>query len=583
MDSETKQCQNCKKDFIIEPDDFAFYKKMKVPSPTFCPSCRLQRRMAWRNEKSLYRRNCDKCKKSIISVFSTDSGLMVYCPSCWWSDKWDPIDYGTEYDISRPFITQLRELLQRTPVMALFGYYNTLENSDYTNMVGYLKNCYLITNADHDENCLYGSDIIFCKDCVDNAMLTKSELCYENLNCRECYRTIYSVNCESCSGVAFSKNCIGCSDCIGCINLRSKKYCIFNEQFSKEEYDKKAAELLANSREKIDQIKYEAFSFWQKFPHKYMYGRHNQNVSGDYIFKSKNVKDSFSVQGGENCRYCSIITVPTIANCYDFSHYGENCELVYEALQVGDQASRILFTWFGTNGCQEIEYSMFTTGCRNIFGSVSLKKKEYCILNKQYSKKDFEELRARIIEDMYTNPYKDENGKTYAYGEFFPIEMSPFGYNATTAQEDFPLTKEEILKLHYKWKEPEKNEYAVTITPVQLPDSSDQISDTYVKEVIGCKHNGQCNHRCSGAFRLTAAEINFYKKMNLPLPALCSNCRHYERLSLRNPKKLWHRQCMCDKQHPHHTGKCPNEFETSYAPDRKEIVYCEECYQTEVS
>ena len=42
--SETKVCQNCKKDFVIEPDDFAFYEKMKVPAPTFCPDCRMTQR-----------------------------------------------------------------------------------------------------------------------------------------------------------------------------------------------------------------------------------------------------------------------------------------------------------------------------------------------------------------------------------------------------------------------------------------------------------------------------------------------------------------------------------------------------------
>jgi len=30
---ETRNCQNCKKDFIIELDDFGFYEKIKVPIP----------------------------------------------------------------------------------------------------------------------------------------------------------------------------------------------------------------------------------------------------------------------------------------------------------------------------------------------------------------------------------------------------------------------------------------------------------------------------------------------------------------------------------------------------------------------
>ncbi len=36
------------------------------------------------------------------------------------------------------------------------------------------------------------------------------------------------------------------------------------------------------------------------------------------------------------------------------------------------------------------------------------------------------------------------------------------------------------------------------------------------------------------------------------------------------------------KHHLHGEKHCPNEFETSYAPDRPEIIYCEKCYQQEV-
>ena len=38
MNSETKNCQNCHTNFVIVPDDFSFYEKIKVPTPTFCPA-----------------------------------------------------------------------------------------------------------------------------------------------------------------------------------------------------------------------------------------------------------------------------------------------------------------------------------------------------------------------------------------------------------------------------------------------------------------------------------------------------------------------------------------------------------------
>ena len=106
MNSETKVCQNCKKDFTIEPDDFNFYQKIKVPPPTFCPDCRFQRRLLFRNNRVFYRRECGMCKKNLLTIYSKDKPYTIYCRECWLSDKWDPLSYGKEHDFSVPFFTQ---------------------------------------------------------------------------------------------------------------------------------------------------------------------------------------------------------------------------------------------------------------------------------------------------------------------------------------------------------------------------------------------------------------------------------------------------------------------------------------------
>src|SRR3990167_1497216 len=98
MTPESRTCQNCKTSFIIEPEDFAFYEKMQVPPPTWCPYCRLMRRLSWRNERTLYKRVCSMCGKSIIAMYSQDAAFPVYCRECWFSDAWDPLAYGREYD-----------------------------------------------------------------------------------------------------------------------------------------------------------------------------------------------------------------------------------------------------------------------------------------------------------------------------------------------------------------------------------------------------------------------------------------------------------------------------------------------------
>ena len=80
MNQEIKSCHNCKKDFIIGPDDFAFYEKMKVPAPTWCSECRLVRRENFRNERTLYKRENNapgKDGEMILSIFAPDSDQIV--------------------------------------------------------------------------------------------------------------------------------------------------------------------------------------------------------------------------------------------------------------------------------------------------------------------------------------------------------------------------------------------------------------------------------------------------------------------------------------------------------------------------
>ncbi len=115
MEKATKNCQNCKKDFVIESEDFDFYKKISVPPPTWCPECRLIRRLASREDRPLYKDKCDKCHKETINIYSHDIPVVVYCSSCWWKDDWDTIEYGRDYDFSKPFFQQFYELQKIVP------------------------------------------------------------------------------------------------------------------------------------------------------------------------------------------------------------------------------------------------------------------------------------------------------------------------------------------------------------------------------------------------------------------------------------------------------------------------------------
>ena len=146
MEPQTKNCQNCKKDFIIESDDFSFYEKIKVPAPTWCPECRMIRRLSFSNVWDLNWRNCDKCGVKTLSMFKSDQQVTVYCPDCWWKDDWDGTEYSMDYDPSRPFLNQVKELIDKTPYVSVNNMHSSIKNCDYVNSTGWSKDCYLCFN-----------------------------------------------------------------------------------------------------------------------------------------------------------------------------------------------------------------------------------------------------------------------------------------------------------------------------------------------------------------------------------------------------------------------------------------------------
>jgi hypothetical protein len=567
MKSETRQCQNCKNDFTIEPDDFSFYEKIKVPPPTFCPECRLIRRLLWRNEGSFYKKTCDNCRKNIITINSPTNKFPIYCHDCWWGDSWDPKTYAKEYDFSKPFFQQFRELMDVVPSLNIWSFSNV--KSEYSNYTGYSKNSYL-SNAVYCENVFYSRSIEKSKDCMDCYIVVNSELCYECFNTTKSFTSKFLNECRDCINSSFLFDCSNCQNCFMCSNLHNKSFCIRNKELSKEKYLKEMEinKLFLNSS--IYKFKEEFKELVQKSIHKYASIIKSINSDGDYIKNSKNVYQCFNVEG-ENLKFCWR-TTDGIKDCYDVCGCVKN-ELLYEASIAADASYMSKFYSHSKNMNNSSLFHL-CSGSSNLFGCIGLKSSEYCILNKQYSKEEYESLVPKIIKQMNDMPYIDSKGRVYKYGEFIPPEFSPFAYNETINQEYFPLSREEVLSKGYRWKEPEIRNYQIDVKGEDIPDNIEKVTDDIVGKVIECKHKGKCNQQCTEAFIIIPDELQFYRRMNLPLPHLCSNCRHFERMSQRNPLKLWHRKCMKEG--------CNNEFETSYAPERPEIIYCERCYQQEV-
>ncbi len=596
--AKTELCKSCGASFAIEAEDVDFYSKLQVPPPTWCPECRMARRFMWRNERNLYRGKCALTGKDIITCFAPDSGIVVYDRDVWWSDAWDPMKFGQEYDFKTAFFAQFQKLLGRVPMPAVFN--SLCTRSNYCNHVGELKDCYLTFASWQNENVMYSSRCHFSKDSSDMFGVSQCELSYEDISSVKLYKTFFSEICENCTESYFLYDCKGCSNCFGCTNLRNKQYHIFNAPYSKEEYFQKINEFnvgsyagLVNAAQKFSEIKNAALRRHANFTNV-------QNSTGDNLSHVSNSKDCFDlIDDVRDCKWC-INGGVKMEDVYDVYGGGADFELGYEGVDIGNQASSLLFTvvvWSSSN----IQYSYNCHGCENCFGCIGLRNKKYCILNTQYTPEDYKALLPKIIEQMNQTPYTDKKERGYGYGEFFPPEISPFAYNETIAQEHFPLTELEAVEQGYAWRNFTERKYTPTILPEKLPDHIRDVPDSITKEIISCAHAGTCAEQCTTAFRIADAELQFYRRLSLPLPRLCPNCRHAERLEKRNPPKLWERKCMCEGSrskeemsnkrtvyqntatHFHGPDHCPNMFETAYPPERPETIYCELCYNAEIA
>lgn len=575
---ETRNCQNCKNDFQIVQEDFDFYNKIKVPPPTFCPDCRMVRRMNWRNERSLFKRECAKTGKQLITMFHPESNVVVYDRDIWWSDEWEPTEFGQEYDFSRPFFEQFKELLSVVP-LANVGNTNVV-NSPYGNHNAECKDCYLLYGSWKGERVSYSRGALDVKDSYDLSTVEKSEQCYGDLICTGLYNTHFSYNTDESFNSYFLDHCINVQDSIGCINLRSRQNCIFNQQYSKEEYAEKKKEYDFGSYAVLADFKKRFNEFTLQFPHKYANIIKSVNFSGDNGMTLKNAYYCFDAYGDvENAKY--VAHVVGLKDGYDGYGFGAGSTMMYEGIDSGLKAANQYFAVLA-HGNFDTQYVYMCYNSKNLFGCIGLRKKQYCILNKQYTKEEYEMLVPKIIEHMKQMPYVDVKGRVYSYGEFFPTELSPFAYNETIAQEYFPLSRHDILDYGYLYREHVKTEYAITKQSEELPDHINDVTDAITQDIIACPNQGNDLTQCTVAYRIIPEELAFLRRHQIALPRYCPNCRHYERLAKRNPLKLWPRTCMCQNPAHDHEGKCPNQFETSYSPDRPEIVYCESCYQKEV-
>jgi hypothetical protein len=430
----TKSCKICHQQFTLSDEDLKLYQKFNEEPRDICFEDAQKRRLCFRNERSLYRRKCDATGEEIISIYSPDKPYIVYKSDYWYSDKWDALDYGQDIDFSKPFFDQFKELQLKVPRLALSNMKGV--NSEFCNMTCNNKNCYLIFGGDFNEDSMFGVLCMHNRNVAECDYSNYCELCYEIQDCTKCYNIDFAADCKNCHDCSYISDCIGCNNCILCTNQINKSYCIENNQLTKEEFEKKKKELLKNSEETYKKF----LDLREKRVVKFAYQSSCENCAGNYLKHCKNCQNCFDCTESEDMK--DIIYAINCKDCFNADLLGHGSQLIYNSIST--------FTAFNIKHCylavdsSNLEYCEGGMNCSDLFGCIGLRHKKYCILNKQYSKEEFETLKSKLITHMK---------ETKEYGQFFPPSLSCFAYNESTAHAYFPLTKEQALEQGYKWKD----------------------------------------------------------------------------------------------------------------------------------
>ncbi len=546
-------CKDCGQPFEITPQDDAFLKELKLLPPKSCPDCRSLLRCSHRNERSLTRRACSLCKRDIVSMYATSSPFPVYCHDCFFSDQWDPLEFGQPYRDGVPFFEQLKELLDTAPRLSIIN--KQTENSEYSNYSFANKNCYLTFGSHYEEDCLYGAYSTKNKDCLDCLWLYGSELLYECLFSKNCHHSLFLDRCEECSDCAFSRDMKGCRDCLFCANLRQKQFHIFNRPHTEDEYRKKVQAFELDTWSGLKEAKRVYLKDLPKrFPVRAIMQTQCEDCEGSTMTNCKEMRHCFFCADSEDCA-CTVQTDNTFHGM-DMDYMGyDRSERVYQT--IGCQG---LFDCVACNACWHgsgLKYCQSCFSCSDCFGCISLQQKKYCILNHEYSKEEYLRLSEQLRESMQ---------KDGAWGDFFPVSSTPFAYNETMALDWFPLTEKEAKKRGYRWKTgDEMPDVKKVINAKDLPEKIEDIPDDVLNWAIRCETTKR-------PYRIVKKELEFHRTMHLPLPRNHPEERHLLRIERRHQRKLWERNCV----------KCSKKMQTTYPPERPETVYCEECYLKEV-
>ena len=559
----TRKCQwkgehpHCEGEFNIEEEDIKFLKMLRVPAPNYCPTCRRIKPFVYMGLSQLFKIECKAPNhgESMISILSEDCPFPVYDYKYFISDEFDPFAFGREYQDGSDPLEVLFEMRKKFPIPSFLNRDPSSVNCEYSNGGRNTKNGYYIFGCYGSEDLWYSVMAGKSKDVMDSRYAHKCEHVYSVFHSESIYKSSFIYFSKDCTDSMFLFDCRNCDNCFGCVNLRNKKYCAWNEQLSKENYEDFMKKAFPLYRDDIKKYTAKLWDLVKKLPLNASRNTAVENVSGVMLSKMRNCYDVTESENSKHIRHAD--GGLSHKDSMDFLYSGGHSSLIYGATNVGSQSSNIKFS-ISCKFCTNSEFIFNSKNLDHCFMCFGLQNKSYCVLNKQYSKEEYFTVVDTIKCDMW------EKGE---YGDGLPMKFSAQAYNFSIASISFPLTDAEISKLGgYVAKDPESNAGEIkTLSENEIPPTIDEVKDDVINYGILCEVTGK-------PFRIIPSELAFYRKMKLPIPSVHPVVRMNDKAALVKIGRKYETVC----------ANCGKFMYSVFDPKDNFIFYCEDCFKQEV-
>lgn len=526
-----KACQLTGRSFPISEREKSLWDHFGIALPVVAPEERLRRMYAFLGGPQLYVRECDALKRRIPSAYTDHAPFPVFETEYWTSRAWNPFSFGQQFQFKRLFMEQFLELWRNVPRPAavLTGAPPETIANDSNNLDG----CFSVFQSESCRECFYGVRLVDCVECLDGYELSGCRECYEGVFLQRCTRLRFSECCKNCEDSWLLSNCVDCKYCFGCTHLRGARYCIFNEQVTREEYLSTVSGFGVDARPLLELARNRFRELLLREPTPHIYADQPRANSGNYLRNTQLCIDSF---------FCSDAT--DLVNCAAGSQSRMVLDSVlFRRLESSVQAVgcsdglNLLCCVSCTNGVERLAYCSHCSDSRDLFGCIGLTKAQYCIFNTQFTPDEYTALRARIEQHM--------RGRG-VWGSFFPPGFSGFPYNRSFAGDLMPLTKIPAKMMNFPWDD--SDEHLTRPSALvgagldsieshfhELPERAGDVTEQQIEQLTFlCSVTGQPYH-------ISSWELRFAKRHGVPLPECAFAHRHALRLSQCTPFSMFER------------------------------------------